>query len=147
MESLDFIQEFISHMEFSNVGWQILSTLIFMLADYVTGFVGAVIQKNVDSQKMREGLLRKAMLVLVVFLSFIIQYSFNISVISKIVCAYIIIMEIVSIFENLKKAGIDLGKLGEILKIKSENETVDVIIKNEETTNESGESEEKKDEN
>lgn len=80
---------------------------------------------------MREGLLRKILLIVVIILSFIFQYAFNIPIISKVVCIYLIVMEIISIMENLKKAGIDLGKLGELLKIKTEDETINVNIKEE----------------
>lgn len=82
---------------------------------------------------MREGILRKILLILVVILSFIFQYAFNIPAISKVVCIYIILMEIISILENVKKAGIDLGKLGDLLKIKNENDTINVNINNEES--------------
>lgn len=80
---------------------------------------------------MREGLLRKMLLILVIILSFVFQYAFNIPIISKIVCIYIIVMEIVSILENLKKAGVDLGKLGDLLKIKQDENTVNLVIKKE----------------
>ena len=82
---------------------------------------------------MREGILRKILLILVVILSFIFQYAFNIPAISKVVCIYIIVMEIISILENVKKAGIDLGKLGDLLKIKNENDTINVNINNQES--------------
>lgn len=123
------IEQIINSLNFTTIFWQAGATLIFMIADIITGLIQAVINKNLDSQKMREGILRKALLILVVILSFISQYAFNIPAISKVVCIYIIVMEEISIFENLKKAGVDLGKLGEILKIKSDNEEVDVNIK------------------
>ncbi len=123
------IEQIINSLNFTTIFWQAGATLIFMVADIVTGLIQAIINKNLDSQKMREGILRKSLLILIVLLSFVAQYAFNISVISKIVCIYIILMEVISIFENLKKAGIDLGKLGEILKIKSDNEEIDVNIK------------------
>ncbi len=123
------IEQIINSLNFTTIFWQAGATLIFMIADIITGLIQAVINKNLDSQKMREGILRKALLILVVILSFISQYAFNIPAISKVVCIYIILMEVISIFENLKKANVDLGKLGEILKIKSDNEEVDVNIK------------------
>ena len=126
---MDFIM-LIEKLNFSNMIWQIVTPLIFSLFDVITGYIQAIINNNVDSKIMREGLFRKILLILVIFLSFIFQYAFNIPLISKVVCIYIIIMEIVSILENLKKAGVDLGKLGELLKIKAENETIDVNIKN-----------------
>lgn len=128
MENLETI---INNLHFTSLLWQVLATLIFMVGDIISGFVSALIQKNVDSQKMREGLLRKMLLILIIALSFIIQYAFNITLISKIVCIYIIIMEVISILENVKKAGIDLGKLGELLKIKQDENTVNLVIKNE----------------
>lgn len=126
------IEQIINSLNFTTIFWQGGATLLFMVGDIVSGIIQAVINKSLDSQKMREGLLRKSLLILVVILSFIAQYAFNIPSVSKIVCIYIIIMEIISIMENLKKGGIDLGKLGELLKIKSENTEVDVNIKKEE---------------
>lgn len=110
---------YIINLDFTSMVWQISATLLFMLADIITGFIQALINKNVDSQKMREGILRKMLLLLVIALSFIFQFSFfNTNLISKFVCLYIIFMEIISLLENLSKAGIDFGKLGEILNIK-----------------------------
>lgn len=119
------IEQIINSLNFTTIFWQAGATLIFMVVDIISGIIQAIINKNLDSQKMREGILRKSLLILVVILSFIAQYAFNIPAISKVVCIYIILMEIISIFENLKKAGVDLGKLGELLKIKTE---VDVNI-------------------
>lgn len=125
------IEQIITSLNFTNIFWQGGATLIFMIADILSGVIQAIINKNLDSQKMREGLLRKMLLILVVILSFIFQYAFNIPAISKVVCIYLIVMEIISIMENLKKAGIDLGKLGELLKVKQEDETINVNIKEE----------------
>ena len=125
------IEQIITSLNFTNIFWQGGATLIFMIADIVSGVIQAIINKKLDSQKMREGLLRKILLILVVILSFIFQYAFNIPAISKVVCIYLIVMEIISIMENLKKAGIDLGKLGELLKVKQEDETINVNIKEE----------------
>lgn len=132
------IEQIINSLNFTTIFWQGGATLLFMVGDIVSGIIQAVINKTLDSQKMREGLLRKSLLILVVILSFIAQYAFNIPSVSKIVCIYIIIMEIISIMENLKKGGIDLGKLGELLKIKSENEELDVNVKIEKRENKRG---------
>lgn len=115
------IEQIVQNVEFTSVMWQIITTLIFLLGDILTGFICAIINKNLDSQKMREGLLRKMLLIVVMGLSFCLQYAiFNMTIISKAVCIYIIIMEIVSILENLQKAGIDFGKFGNIFKIKGD---------------------------
>lgn len=128
---MENIEQIINSLSFSSLLWQVIGTFIFMLADVISGFISAVIQKNVDSQKMREGLLRKILLIMIIALSFIVQYTFGITSISKVVCIYIIVMEVISIMENIKKAGIDLGRLGEILKIKPEENTINLVVKKE----------------
>ena len=116
------IMEIVNNTEFVNFAWQIGTTLIFSLADIVSGFISAVIQNNLDSKKMREGLLRKMLIIIIIFLSYIVAKALNIEIVSKIVCIYIIVMESVSILENCKKAGLDLGKLGDLLKINKNEE-------------------------
>lgn len=130
---MENLEQIINNLHFTSLFWQVIATLVFMLADIISGLISAVIRNDLDSKVMREGLLRKILLIMVVALSFVISSAFGINIISKVVCIYIIIMEIISILENLKKAGIDLGKLGELLKIKPDEETVNVVVKKDET--------------
>ena len=116
------IEEIIKTLNFSNIICQILAPIIFSLADVLSGFIQAIINKDVDSSKMREGLLHKVLIILIVILSFIADITFSLSFLSKIVCIYVIIMEAMSILENFKKAGINLGKLAEIIKLGKEEE-------------------------
>lgn len=125
---MDNIGEIINNLNFSSILWQIFGSLIFILADVISGVISAFIQKNLDSQKMREGLLRKILLVIVIALSFVAQQTFNITIISKVVCIYIILMEIISILENLKKAGIELGKIGDLLKVKNNDDNITLVF-------------------
>lgn len=127
---MDNIGELINNLNFASLGWQIIATLVFILSDVISGVISAIIQKNLDSQKMREGLLRKMLLIIIIILGFIVEYAFKMPYVSKVVCIYIVAMETISIMENMKKAGIDLGKLGELLKIKPEEETINVSIQN-----------------
>lgn len=117
----------IDKLNFSNIIWQIITPLIFSLADIITGYIQAWINKNIDSQKMRVGLLHKVLIILVVILSFIIQFAFSIKYIAGVVCVYVVLMEMVSIFENLKKAGVDIGKLGNVIK-ENTTESVNKLI-------------------
>ena len=110
------IQEILQNIHFSSIYWQILAPCIFSLCDILTGFIQAIINKNIDSKIMRTGLLHKVLIIIILLLSFIADLSFNLNFVSKIVCGYIILMESISILENLKKAGVDVGKLAEILK-------------------------------
>ena len=112
------IDELVTSLHFSSIFWQLITPIIFNVLDIVTGFIQAVINRNVDSSKMRVGLLHKILLIICVFLSFIIDLAFGLNIVSKVICTYIVIMELFSILENLTKAGINLGKITEILNIK-----------------------------
>lgn len=114
------MEEIIKTLTFSNIIWQIITPLIFSGLDIATGFIQAVINKNVDSKVMREGLLHKLLLILAIVIGYVIQYAFNLNFIAQVITVYICAMEFMSILENFKKAGLDLGKLGDILKDKKE---------------------------
>lgn len=116
------INELLINLNFSNIIWQIITPIILSLADIITGFIQAVINKNVDSSKMRTGLLHKILIVFIIILSFLLDITFSLTCVSKTVCVYVIIMELMSIAENITKAGIDIGKLSNLLKIKREEE-------------------------
>ena len=109
------IKDIIELLNFSNLTWQIATPVVFSMADIITGFIQAVINRDVDSSKMRTGLLHKTLILIIEILSFVLDCAFSLSFVSKVVCTYIVIMEIVSILENLKKAGIETGILSEIL--------------------------------
>lgn len=109
------MEEFFQTLQFTNVIWQVITPLLFSLCDIITGYIQAIINKNVDSSVMREGLLHKMLLIIIMLLAFVMQFAFGLKAISITVCLYICLMETVSILENLKKAGIDL-KISEFLK-------------------------------
>lgn len=129
MNILDLIKD----LNFTNMIWQILTPMIFNLADVITGYIQAVIRDDVKSKIMRKGLYHKILLILIEFLSFIFGLAFNLMIIPGIVCTYIVIMEIVSIVENLKKAGIDIGWLSDNVKDKTEDSTQESINKSTDT--------------
>lgn len=91
---------------------KILILVIFILFDLLTGFLQAIKNKNFKSCVMREGLVHKATIICIVGLAIFIDYAqkyyhlgFNVSL-TLPVCIYVIIMEIGSILENLKKIGV-----------------------------------------
>lgn len=114
------IEQIIESLQFSNIVWQVITPLIFSLADIITGFIQAVINNNVETSKMRVGLLHKFLILIIIILSFVIDFAFNFRYFSKVVCIYVIFMELMSITENLTKAGIDIAGISKILKIKNE---------------------------
>lgn len=116
------LDKLIQSLNFSSVTWQIMAPIIFSLADIVTGFIQAVINNDVKTYVMREGLLHKVLIILIVLLSFVADVTFSLHIISKVVCIYVILMETLSVCENLTKAGIDLKYLTKILNIEGKEE-------------------------
>ena len=109
------IENIMETLNFSNYFWQIFTPILFSFMDIITGYIQALINKDVDSSIMREGLLHK---ILIILMSCVIDVTFNLSIVVKFISIYIIIMEITSILENLNKAGLNIGKITDILKRK-----------------------------
>ena len=113
------MEEIIKTLTFSSIGWQVIAPLIFSGLDILTGYIQAVINKNVDSKVMREGLLHKCLLIVAIVVGYIVEYAFGLSAVASVITIYICIMEVMSIAENLRKAGLEL-KIFDILKNKKE---------------------------
>ena len=74
--------------------------LVCNVLDIVTGFLRAYDQKNVSSKKMRHGALSKISIWCVVVVSMIVS-SYLKTDLTTYVTGYYLIMEVVSIFENV----------------------------------------------
>lgn len=113
------MKELMQTLTFSSIAWQVITPLVFSGLDILTGYIQAVINKNVDSKIMREGLLHKCLLIVAIVIGYIVEYAFGLSAVSTVITVYICVMELMSILENIKKAGIDL-KILDFLKNKEE---------------------------
>ena len=115
------LYEIIKDLNFTSVAWQIFTPLCFSFAAFVTGYIQAVINHDVQSKKMRVGLLHKTLIFLVIILSFIVHLAFDLKYVFYFVCIYVVLMEIISILENLKKAGLEIGNFGKTLEASKVN--------------------------
>jgi phage-related holin len=104
-----------------------LITFFFIALDFVTGFLQAVAQGTFSSKVMRQGLFHKVALVLVLLMGWLMDYAqrfvdLGVSVpVGAAVCVYIIIMEVCSALENLRKMNPELtDKLVEIFGVRPE---------------------------
>jgi len=103
---------------------QILVWLIFILllmgVDVITGLIQAKINRNINSKKIGDGVLKKVqiLLVLIVIVPLTIVLP-NVVSTTVIIGIYLLetYNELVSINENLKHAGIDTNLLGPITKL------------------------------
>lgn len=118
-------------------------TLIMIVLDLVSGFIGALKEKNVQSEKLRQGLWHKSGFIGLIVLAYIVEYAsmrfdlgFQVPTVLAVLI-YIIVTEAISIFENLCVLNPDLVKspLGSIFhntpkiedaeKLESENKAND----------------------
>ena len=101
----------IQGFEFRNEFWCLILPIILMGFDILTGFVNAWAKREIQSKKLRIGLSKKvgeiAILVIGEFISFALRIPQEVM---KFLSLYIILMEIVSIFENLNKMGVPIPK-------------------------------------
>lgn len=89
----------------------LLCVLIFMGIDLATGFIQAVVNKNVASSKMSIGLLKKAAILMVLIGVIPLTMLFGSTVaIPVLVATYgiAIINEFVSIMENMEKMNVNV---------------------------------------
>ena len=82
-------------------------TGIFIILDVITGLINASYQGTVNSTNLRKGLYNKLAEIFSVVLSVAVEQAITfipleiVFPLAEIVCAYIVIMETVSIIENL----------------------------------------------
>jgi toxin secretion/phage lysis holin len=81
-----------------------------MCADVVVGFIQAAINNRLSSTKMRQGLLHKVLILILIFVCLAIEIGISHTVklpydipTCGVVCGYVIIMELVSILENIAR--------------------------------------------
>ena len=85
----------------------LIIALVLIVLDLISGFVGAIKEKNIQSEKMRQGLWHKSGFIGLIVLAYIIEYAsyrldlgFEVPTVLA-VCIYIIVTEMISVFENL----------------------------------------------
>ena len=96
-------------LQFSAPVWEILLPAIWALADIITGIIKAQITNTKNSAKMRTGLYRKAGEIMLVGLAWLfciaVRFPYDLA---SYIAAYIVVMETLSIFENLKASGVPI---------------------------------------
>lgn len=118
------MEEIISRVQFANVAWIFIVPISLMGIDYATGILNAWLKGEIKSKKMREGLAKKFGELCILMIGAIFTYGLKApAIILNFVSVYIMIMESISICENLNKLGVPIPKF--IKKALSEaNETI-----------------------
>ena len=106
---LNFRTELTEEIHYSHDYWIFLLPLVLIASDVVSGWIQATINSTWDSTKMRKGLFRKGGEMLVVVIAWVVGIAIPMDInIAVFFSAYIVLMELVSVIENLDLAGIPM---------------------------------------
>ena len=109
-------------ISYTHAYWIFLMPLVMAAADIVTGWIQASVNGTWDSTKMRKGLYRKAGELGVVVIAYITGMAITLPInLAAFISFYVVIMEAISVLENLDQAGIPIPhwitqKLGKVAK-------------------------------
>lgn len=106
-------------LQIISFNWYIVvAALCFIVLDFGSGFAQACANKEVSSEKLRNGLYHKCGFILAIILGLLCEWTmqfvnlgFDVPVASA-VCVYIILTEIMSTLENLGKLSPSLASIG-----------------------------------
>ena len=106
---MEEIKTLVSTFNFTNTTWTIILPIILMAIDVLTGVINAWIKGEIKSSILRKGLGKKIgeIVVLAIGELFLIAMSLPMVILNGI-SLYIIVMELISICENLEKLGVPI---------------------------------------
>ena len=115
-------------INFTNRYWVVLLPLVLMAADIITGWIQATVNGTWDSTKMRKGLYRKSGELLIITLAYVSSVAVSLPFdVAAFIAGYVIIMELLSVCENLDQAGLPMptwiiNRLGKVAKDMTEDD-------------------------
>jgi len=108
---MEQINELIEQFKFTSTTWTLMLPIILIAIDVLTGVINAWIKGEIKSSILRKGLGKKIgeIVVLAIGELFLIAMSLPMAILNGI-SLYIIVMELISICENLEKLGVPIPK-------------------------------------
>lgn len=79
----------------------LIIVFVAVILDFVTGITKAIYQKNIQSKKLRKTIPKIIGYCAVILIAVCLQIVFNIDFITKIICLFIIVIEFISVIENI----------------------------------------------
>lgn len=105
------VNEILQQIKFSNDFWVVMLPSILMALDVATGFINAWAKNEVKSSVMRQGLARKFGELVIIAIGQLFFFGAGLpKYCVSFISFYIILMELVSIAENLDKLGVPIPK-------------------------------------
>lgn len=100
------INEIIESIQWTNSMWAVLTPLILIILDVLTGVVKAWKNNNFDSSKMRAGLSKKFGEIIYILVGMLSKYAIGTEAFLWFLVGYICVMEISSLLENCDELGV-----------------------------------------
>ena len=105
------IKELIRQLHFSNALWVVMLPIMLMTIDIITGIANAWIKKELASPVLRRGLGKKLGEISALIIGEIFVAGFGLTtLVADGISIYIIVMELISICENLEQLGVPIPK-------------------------------------
>ena len=105
------IRELLNSFHFTNDIWTVMLPVILMCIDIITGITNAWIKKELNSSILRKGLGKKLGEITAILIGEIFVVGFGLTtLVADGISIYIIVMELISICENLEKLGVPIPK-------------------------------------
>lgn len=79
----------------------LMIVFVAVILDFITGITKAIYQKNIQSEKLRKTIPKIIGYCAVILIAVCLQIVFNIDFITKIICLFIIVIEFISVIENI----------------------------------------------
>lgn len=108
---MDEIKELLAQFHFTNDVWTVMLPVVLMLIDIITGLTNAWIKHELDSSILRKGLGKKLGEMAAILIGEMFVAGFGLThLVADGISLYIIVMELISICENLEKLGVPIPK-------------------------------------
>ena len=105
------MNELINNLHFSHAYWILVCPFIPICIDFITGLINSWAKKEFQSSKMRTGLSKKVGEISILVLGEVFTAALSLpSYFIQGIAIYIILMELMSIFENIDKMGVPVPK-------------------------------------
>lgn len=79
----------------------LIIAFIAVILDFLTGITKAIYQKNIQSEKLRKTIPKIIGYCAIILIGVSLQIVFKIDFITKIICLFIIVIEFISVIENV----------------------------------------------
>lgn len=109
MEAISLLEK----LSFASLLWALITPIILMGIDIITGLLGAWICKDFQSSKMRSGMAKKIGEIAMLAIGMLFVQAMTLpqpwpEAIIKFISLYLIVMELMSIIENMDRIGVPL---------------------------------------